>query len=147
LQYERVTSSAFAPLSVTYGSAGYDLKAAYDVELTGVITMVSTDLVFKFPEGYYGRVCGRSGMALNFNVHVIPGVLDPDYRGVCSVLMYHTSEAKSPYKVSRGDRVAQLVIEKFAKPPILEMIGLHVPFTGSFIGSERGGNGFGSTGK
>ena len=71
---------------------------------------MSTDLQIQLPEGCYGRIAPRSGMALEHHIDVGGGVIDQDYRGNLCVILFHHSDV--PYSISRADRIAQLICEK-----------------------------------
>lgn len=121
--------------------AGYDLYAAVDAQLeaAGGRALVATGIAIAVPSGYAGFVLPRSGLALNHGVTCLnaPGLIDPLYRGEIKVLLVNTDPTRA-YDVCRGDRIAQLVLNK------VEMIEWHeVDDLGS---TERDTFGFGSTG-
>ena len=88
------------------------------------------------PEGTYGRIAPRSGLAANYHIAVGAGVLDKDFRGnVCVILFNHSKEG---YRVCKGDRIAQLLCEKIEYAEIEECKTLDE--------TKRGRSGFGSTG-
>lgn len=88
------------------------------------------------PLGTYGRIAPRSGLAAKHFIDIGAGVIDSDYRGEVKVLMFNFSEEE--FKVSVGDRIAQLIVEKYTRTEIEEVTDL--------TDSERGAGGFGSTG-
>lgn len=137
LKFTRLTEKAHAPSKGSILAAGYDLKSAYAyvVPARGK-TLVKTDLVVKVPEGTYGRVAPRSGLAWNHHIDVGAGVIDADYRGNLGVVLFNHGE--TPFCVSPGDRIAQLICEKIVYPRLEETEGLDE--------TERNENGFGSTG-
>ncbi|PWR06913.1 dUTP diphosphatase [Micromonospora acroterricola] len=122
------------------GDAGADLVAAADVELPpGGRALVPTGVAIALPEGYVGLVHPRSGLAARLGVTVLnaPGTVDAGYRGEILVnLINHDRE--TPAKISRGDRIAQLVVQRVAR-------ALFEPVT-ELPGSQRGTGGHGSTG-
>src|SRR6185437_12903498 len=95
--------------------AGADLIARYDVVLPcgGGRAVVPTGLAVAIPPGYAGLVLPRSGLAMKHGVSVLngPGLIDPQYRGELEVLLVNTDPDTS-YDIKRGDRIAQLVIQK-----------------------------------
>ena len=92
-----------------------------------------------FPQGSYGRIAGRSGLAFNHSLDILAGVIDPDYRGNIVVLLMNHSDDE--YEVKLHERIAQIIPEKYAhKVAIREMNEFEEEF-------ERGAEGFGSTGK
>lgn len=100
-------------------------------------TSVKTDIVICVPEGTYGRIAPRSGLAVKNHISIGGGVVDRDYRGNLIVVIFNHSE-KNEFKINAGDRIAQLICEKFLSPRI-EVV--------DFLNdTERGTQGFGSTG-
>jgi len=98
---------------------------------------VPTDLSIAVPEGTYGRVAPRSGLAVKHFLDVGAGVVDADYRGPLGVVLFNFG--KEDYQVREGDRIAQLVLERIVTPDVLEVESLD--------DTQRGEGGFGSTGK
>jgi dUTP pyrophosphatase len=122
------------------GDAGADLYAAQDVELLpGERTVVGTGVAIALPDGYAAFVHPRSGLAAKFGVTLVnaPGTVDAGYRGEIRVTLINT-DAKDAVRLRRGDRIAQLVIQRVEKAAFYEVDRLP--------GSARGANGFGSTG-
>ena len=97
---------------------------------------VKTDISIQIPTGYYGRVAARSGLALKHSIDIGAGVIDEDYRGNVGVIMFNHGD--QTFTVSRGDRIAQLLLEKIITPDVIEVDELD--------STERNANGFGSTG-
>ena len=122
------------------GDAGLDLFSRVDVTLApGMRTLVPTGVAIALPAGYAAFVCARSGLALKHGVGLVnaPGVVDAGYRGEIGVILVNHDPAASVV-ISRGDRVAQLVIQQVEQARLHEVSVLP--------GSHRGGGGFGSTG-
>ena len=122
------------------GDAGLDLYAAADVELgPGQRATVPTGIAIALPAGYAGFVHPRSGLAARCGLTIVnaPGTVDAGYRGEIRVTVLNTDTA-TPVRLSRGDRIAQLVIQR------VERVVLHEVTT--LPGSSRGDGGFGSTG-
>ena len=137
LFFKRHSTSAFPPRRATSGSAGYDLYSSADVRVPPHgRALVPTDLSFQFPEGVYGRLAPRSGLAVKFFIDVGAGVVDNDYRGLVSVLLFNFSN--HDFHVRRGDRVAQVILERYVSADVQEVVSLN--------STERGASGFGSTG-
>ncbi|MCC6984593.1 MAG: dUTP diphosphatase [Bauldia sp.] len=131
------------PSYKTEGAAGLDLSAAVaadqPLELpAGGRALVPTGLILAIPPGFEGQVRPRSGLALDHGVTVLnsPGTIDADYRGEVQVLLINHGEA--PFRVSRGMRIAQLVIAPVARA--------EVRLTETLESTQRGSGGFGSTG-
>ncbi|MER5650436.1 dUTP diphosphatase [Streptosporangium sp. NPDC002524] len=123
------------------GDAGADLHAAEDVELLpGERAVVGTGLAIALPDGYAAFVHPRSGLASRHGVTLVnaPGTVDAGYRGEIRVTLINT-DAKDAVRLRRGDRIAQLVIQKVEKAAFHEVERLP--------GSARGAGGFGSTGR
>ncbi|HEY1915200.1 MAG TPA: dUTP diphosphatase [Streptosporangiaceae bacterium] len=123
------------------GDAGADLVAATDVELgPGERAVVPTGLAIALPSGYAAFVHPRSGLAAKHGVTIVnaPGTVDAGYRGEIKVTMLNT-DLKEPFHVARGDRIAQLVIQRVERAVFHEVDVLP--------GSARGEGGFGSTGR
>lgn len=129
------------PAPASSGSSGFDLRAAVDAELVirpGERVLVPTGLVLEIPPGWEGQVRPRSGLALRHGIGVVnaPGTIDSDYRGEVAVLLINLGEV--PFSVTRGDRIAQLVIAPVERVEWEEVDTL--------ASSPRGEGGFGSTG-
>ena len=124
------------------GDAGADLVARIEVllEPNGGRAMVPTGIALALPEGYAGFVQPRSGLALRHGVTCLntPGLIDAGYRDELAVLLVNT-DPEVPYRVRRGDRIAQLVVQRVACARFEEV--------GSLDPSARGMGGFGSTGR
>jgi dUTP pyrophosphatase len=123
------------------GDAGYDLHARERVELApgGGRALVPTGLAVAIPSGYAGFVLPRSGLALKHGITCLntPGLIDPLYRGELKVLLVNTDPAAG-FVVERGDRIAQLVIQRVEQVTWQEVDALDI--------TERDTFGFGSTG-
>ncbi|KAK9896876.1 dUTP diphosphatase [Cystobasidium minutum MCA 4210] len=135
---QRTKEHAKLPTRGSSHAAGYDLYAAEEktVPARGK-ALISTGLIIAVPEGTYGRVAPRSGLASKFMIDTGAGVIDEDYRGEVFVLLFN--HAETDYQVSVGDRVAQLVLERIATPEVTEVE--------SMAETVRGAGGFGSSGK
>lgn len=119
------------------GAAGYDLFASVPVVLpVGGRARVATDIAVSIPDGTYGRVAPRSGLAVKHGIDVLAGVVDKDYRGGIDVVMINHGD--KPFRIDIGDKIAQLVLEKIAVVSVVEVDSLEE--------TERGAAGFGSTG-
>ena len=125
-------------------AAGLDLLAAIrdDAPLTlmpGHRALVPTGLILAVPPGYEAQVRPRSGLALKHGVTVLnaPGTIDADYRGEVGVLLVNHGEV--PFTITRGERIAQMVIAPVTRANLVAVASLSA--------TERGGGGFGSTGR
>ena len=131
------------PAYATAHAAGLDLRAAVpeDAPLTlqpGKRALVPTGLSIALPEGFEAQVRPRSGLALKFGVTCLnsPGTIDADYRGEVGVILANLGE--EPFVIRRGDRIAQMVVARYARIVWEE--------TEALDGTSRGAGGFGSTG-
>jgi dUTP pyrophosphatase len=125
------------------GAAGLDLMAAIAEHARlilepGARELVPTGLVLQIPTGYEGQVRPRSGLALRHGVTVLnsPGTIDADYRGEISVILINLGS--EPFEITRGLRIAQLIIAPVTRAALIE--------AGTLDESARGAGGFGSTG-
>ena len=122
------------------GDAGADLLTAEDFTLQpGERRLVSTGLAVAIPEGWAGLIHPRSGLAVKHGVSMVntPGTVDAGYRGELKVCLVNTDRS-TPVSFSRGDRIAQLILQRVDHAEFLPMDDLEV--------STRGAGGFGSTG-
>jgi len=120
-------------------AAGLDLYAARDLELApGARALIPTGISLAIPAGYEGQVRPRSGLALRDGLTVLnaPGTIDADYRGEVGVILINHGALS--VRISRGDRIAQLVIASVCRAELLEVDDLGT--------TMRGDGGFGSTG-
>jgi dUTP pyrophosphatase len=106
------------------------------VSSAGGKRLVPTDLAIKLPDETYGRIAPRSGLACKNFIDVGAGVVDADYRGNVHVLLFNHGEMD--FVIVKGDRIAQLIVEKILMPSVSQVLVLDE--------SSRGGKGFGSTG-
>lgn len=113
VSFKRLSHNATPPERKSENAAGYDLFAAEEFTLAPSSTYaVATDIAVAIPIGYYGRVAPRSGLAFKHGIDVYGGVIDSDYRGNIKVILYNSSTLL-PFKIQKGDRIAQLILEKY----------------------------------
>jgi dUTP pyrophosphatase len=127
------------PAYATSGAAGMDVVSAEDVTLApGARHAVATGLSMAIPQGFEIQVRPRSGLALKHGISVpnTPGTIDSDYRGELKVILINLGT--EPFVITRGDRVAQLVLAPVVQAAWDEVAELDA--------TERGEGGFGSTG-
>ncbi|WP_404400759.1 dUTP diphosphatase [Pelagibacterium halotolerans] len=124
-------------------AAGYDLAAAIDEDTALVLPpggyeMVPCGFAIALPSGFEAQVRPRSGLAAKHGVTVLnaPGTIDADYRGEVKVILIN--HGKEPFEIRRGDRIAQMVIAAVPDTQFVEVETLEE--------TERGNDGFGSTG-
>ena len=137
LVFVRLSVHAKAPVRGSSGAAGFDLCAAEAVVVgPSERVCVKTDLQIRVPDGTYGRVAPRSGLALKHGIDVGAGIIDSDYRGNVMVLLFNFGAFD--FRVRKGDRIAQLILEKICTADPVERSSLDT--------TERGSGGFGSSG-
>ncbi len=130
------------PGYATPGSAGMDIRAALKEDvilLPGKVELIPTDISVEIPLGYEIQVRPRSGLAANHSIGILnsPGTIDSDYRGEVKIIIMNFG--KKDFNISRGDRIAQLIVSKVYTAKIEEVKELN--------SSHRGEGGFGHTGK
>mgnify|MGYP000963340248 CR=1 FL=1 len=120
LRVKKLDPKAFIPTKGSEHAAGYDLYSIEQIIIPpNSKALVSTGISMAIPVGNYGRVAPRSGLACKNFIDVGAGVVDADYRGEVKVLLFNF--AKEEFKVSVGDRIAQLIIEKYTRTEIEEV--------------------------
>lgn len=141
VEIKRLTESAVLPVRGSAQAAGYDLCA--DIPEAVVIApretaKVATGLAFALPEGYFGGIYARSGLATKRGLRPAncTGVIDSDYRGPVIVALYNDS--KEEQTIEPGERIAQLIVQPYLAVTFEEVETLDE--------TERGAGGFGSTG-
>jgi len=138
LNVTRLIPSAILPTRSTPGSAGLDLFSTDNyVIMPGRRVVVSTGISVRLPPGTYGRIAPRSGLAVKHGLDTLAGVVDPDYTGEIKVVLQNLDSVQ-PFIIRPGYRIAQLILEKFETVETIEVPDLPV--------TERGADGFGSTG-
>lgn len=141
ISVQRLDPDLPLPRTAHDGDAGVDLYARENVILApgGGRALMPTGIAIAIPRGYAGFVLPRSGLALNHGISVVnaPGLIDSHYRGELKVVLLNTDVAR-PYHVHRGDRVAQLVIQRVEDVTWVEVDALDE--------NNRGG-GFGHSGR
>lgn len=139
LRVKKLIDEAYLPKKGSKYSAGVDLYSISDYNLKPKSTTVlSTGIGLIFPEGTYGQVASRSGLASK-GIVVHGGVIDSDYQGEIKVILYNTNEME--YSISKGDRIAQVICQKIELISKIEEIDFFPQV------SERNTQGIGSTGK
>jgi len=127
------------PKYQTKHASGVDLHSAQQILIKpGDFQMVETGIAVAIPKGFEGQVRPRSGLAAKSGIGVLnsPGTIDADYRGEIKVILFNFS--KKPFKVKKGDRIAQLVFSKVTRVALKEHKCLSK--------TTRGAGGFGHTG-
>ena len=141
IHVQRLDPALPLPQQAHAGDAGVDLYAREDAVLTanGGRVLMPTGIAVAIPAGHAGFVLPRSGLALHNGISVVnaPGLIDSHYRGELKVVLLNTDTTR-PYHVHRGDRIAQLVIQRVEDVTWVEVDSLDT--------NDRGG-GFGHSGR
>lgn len=143
LNFRKINENTTTPVRGTEYSAGLDLYADIDKETVTIepneTLMVGTGICVEIPDGYFGAVFARSGIAFKRGLRPANcvGVIDSDYRGEIKVALHNDSAL--PQTIANGERIAQLVITPYVKVELKEVDILN--------DSDRGAGGFGSTGR
>lgn len=120
-------------------AAGYDIYAAEDAIIPGHGQgVVATDISVIVPFGTYGRIAPRSGLALKHGISTGAGVVDADYRGEVRIILFNHKDVD--FEIKKGDRIAQMVLEKIVNAEIRSIS------EADLLKTERGEGGFGSSG-
>ena len=119
------------------GDAGIDLRAADEYIIKpGERVLIKTGIIMAIPNGYWGNIRDRSGLAYKHGLHTLAGVIDETYRGEIGVLIVNLG--KHEYKITKNDRIAQIIIMSY--------ITTEIEYVDKLDETIRGDNGFGSTG-
>ncbi|MCK9467247.1 MAG: dUTP diphosphatase [Candidatus Absconditabacterales bacterium] len=138
IKFKKLSDSAIIPIQNTPSDAGYDLFSVENYILKkGERKLFKTNIACAVPEGFYARIAPRSGLAYKHGIDVLAGVIDSGYRGDVGVILINFGE--DDFAVSKGDKIAQLIIEKCHYVKWSEVENLDE--------TERNEGGFGSSGK
>jgi dUTP pyrophosphatase len=134
----RVGETGSLPEYSSTGAAGADLRASEALEIApGARAAVPTALRLQIPPGHVGLVWPRSGLAVRHGIDPLAGVVDSDYRGEVRVVLVNHGE--EPFRVEKGDRIAQLLVQKEERAAFAAVASIDV--------TDRGESGFGSSGR
>ena len=137
LRFKRLDSRAVLPARGSSYSAGLDIFCIEDLTIPpGERALARTGLAVAIPEGHYGRIAPRSGLASQKGLDTLAGVIDADYRGEIGCLLYNTGN--ETIDLPARSKVCQLIIEKIITPAAV--------WADEISDTDRGGGGFGSTG-
>ena len=140
VQIQRLDKDLPLPEYARPGDAGMDVYSTIDCSLApGARAVIPTGIAIALPEGYVCLVHPRSGLAAKSGISIVnsPGTIDSGYRGEIKVILINTDQQET-FEIKRGDRIAQLVFQKFESARFYEVENLPE--------SQRGAGGFGSTG-
>ena len=133
-----LSKEAKVPMRANPSDAGADLCSVEDFILNPLERKaISTGISLEIPEGHYGRIAPRSGLAYKNGIDVLAGVVDSSYRGEIKVILFNTDK-ENYFKINIGDRIAQLIIEKH--------FNFEFEIVEDLSYTQRGEGGFGSTG-
>ena len=137
LRFKKLSENATTPVRSSPHSAGLDLFSA-ESKIIGPCdrARIRTDIAIKLPPGTYGRIAPRSGLAANHFIGIGGGVIDPDFIGGIECILFNHQD--TPFVVTKGARISQLIIEKISHPELAEVNTLEE--------TERSEKGFGSSG-
>ena len=158
IRFKKLHPEAITPTRARDSDAGYDLYSLYPCVIDPMHrSLISTGISLEIPEGYYGRVAPRSGLAFKRAIDVLGGVIDSGYRDEISVILINLNSPetfskqnralaehsimfgqRNRFRVGQGDRIAQLIIEKCHSIEFEEAEELSI--------SDRASDGFGSSG-
>ena len=152
VQFAKMVDSARIPVRSNPLDAGMDLSSCVELVVPSHgQAIVDTGIAVSFPSDCYARVAPRSGLAAKFSIDVMAGVIDCTYTDRIKVILYN--HGSSEFKVSVGDRIAQLIFEKVYIPPASDVeevsydqLVTYVQSVVSLQAGMRGLAGFGSTG-
>lgn len=137
LGIKKLVPDSIIPTRGSDGAVGYDLYSNEDCIIESDNRwLVSTGISIVLPQGVYGRVAPRSGLSVKHGIQVGAGVIDPDYTGEVKVVLFNLGDAD--FEIKKGDRIAQLILERCETPPIVEIDTIEE--------TTRGSGGFGSSG-
>ena len=138
LLIKRLSNNAIIPTRASPGSVGYDIYSTIDMYIPSMERgIVNTGIAATIPIGVYGRIAPRSGLAVKHGIQTGAGVIDPDYTGEVKVVLFN--HGTEDFEIKKGDRIAQLILERCDTPMIKEI--------GLLEETLRGDGGFGSTGQ
>ena len=138
LKFVKLNENAITPTKANESDAGFDLYASHGAILEKhTHKLIKTGISMAIPKGYVGLIWPRSGMAYKHGIDVFAGVIDSGYRGDIGVILYNSQY--NDYKVEKGDRIAQLVLQKVENFELVEVSDLNK--------TDREEGGFGSTGQ
>jgi dUTP pyrophosphatase len=137
LEFKKLDARATLPTRGSRAAAGLDLHCIDEINIAPRQRFLAkTGLAVAIPEGYYGRIAPRSGLAVKQGLDVLAGVIDSDYRGEIGCLLYNTSD--ETIHLPAQSKICQLIIEKIELPTAV--------WSDDLTDTSRGSGGFGSTG-
>jgi len=137
VQFCMLNENAY-PLECAYeNSAGYDVRASFSTTINANNRgLVPTGLKLRMPEGVYGRIAPRSGLAIHHFINTLGGVIDPNYTGEIFIIIANHSD--TDFIVPQGLKIAQIIFEKYERVQFLQVNNIDA-------NTERNERGFGSS--
>ena len=137
IKFQKILDDAIIPHYAHPGDAGMDIFSAEETIIkAGEIKSVRTGIKMELPEGFVALVWDKSGLALKNGIKTMAGVIDSGYRGEIGIVLVNLSD--QDYKIEKGQKIAQMLIQKVERMEIKEVKELNE--------TSRGADGFGSTG-
>ena len=138
IKIKKIVKNAVIPKYAHYGDAGFDLYSTGGYIVKPKETaIVKTGIQIEIPNGYFGSIRDRSGLAVKHSIHTLAGVVDSGYRGEVKVALINLGEIE--FVIREKDRIAQMIIQPYEFCRIKE--------SGNLSETSRGDGGFGSSGK
>ena len=149
LKIKLLSPDAVIPTRANPGDAGLDLTSVEDYVLRpGERKLFKTDVAMRIPPGYYGHICGRSGLAYKNGIAVLGGIIDESFSGNVGVILLNTqsksldlldmlARGTGSIEITKGQKIAQIIIQPYISPDIVLVDELEE--------SLRGSRGFGSS--
>ena len=139
LLFAKLSSHAQIPKRADDQAAGYDLYSAQEFNIPPKSrALIKTDIAWSVPNGYFGQICDRSGLAYKSGITCFAGIIDSNYSGNIGVILYNSGDVSFPVEI--GDRIAQIIIQKYFSFHPIEVSEINT-------NTQRGDKGFGSSGK
>lgn len=139
IEIKLLNSNSRIPLKSSNEEAGYDLYCYEDQFIKPMERcLVKTGVAMSIPDGYYGHISDRSGMALKKGAHCLGKIVDPSYRGEIGVIILNTDMYET-IKIQKGDRIAQMIFKKYESVEFIQKDELDE--------TKRSDGGYGSSGR
>lgn len=144
--FKKTIEQAFTPKRATHQAAGLDIRSPSDYIIhPKSIQLIDSGLRLYLPVNTYGRIAGRSSLALNYFIDILGGVVDNDYTGSVKIML--ANHGSEDFHIARGDKIAQIIIERVYIPKLVEIKSAKKEKSNNPEHITRGDSGFGSTGR
>ena len=129
LGFVKLSSDIKTPIKATQFSVGLDIYNSKDYTIEPQNQLViPTGIKVKIPQGHYGHLYSKSGLAMKHSIHVGEGIIDPDYTGEIKILLLNLGA--EPFKILTGSAIAQLILEKISMPILHKVSALPLTIRG-----------------